>query len=121
MADRQVERREGTKRFNAVPFAFAGVLLLIYSVDRLVDLWGTDQTWRIGLYVVTAAAAIGGLVVVLRRPPAAPTLPDMSAPWVDEAKRILASGDKMGAIKAVRQATNLGLAEAKRLVESWHE
>jgi ribosomal protein L7/L12 len=49
------------------------------------------------------------------------TTPDAvtSGPWEDEARRLLAAGDKLGAITIVRQGTNLGLAQAKALVESW--
>jgi hypothetical protein len=105
-----------TRRFSSLPFALFGGALLIYSADRLLDLSTTGPAWRVGLYAVTAMAALGTLIAGLRRPPG---VPDVTGPWVAEAKQILASGDKIGAIKVVRNATRLGLAEAKSLVESW--
>lgn len=39
--------------------------------------------------------------------------------WVAEAKGLAAAGDKIGAIKVVRNATHLGLAQAKHIVDSW--
>ena len=48
-------------------------------------------------------------------------LGDGSGVWVDEVKRRLASGDKLGAAQVVRESTNLGFAEAQVLVDSWAE
>jgi choline dehydrogenase-like flavoprotein len=72
--------------------------------------------WELGIPVLTIA--LGGFVWRSGRRAALVT-PDMSGPWVSEARRLLAAGDKVGAIKAVRKATHLGLVEAKELVESW--
>ena len=41
-----------------------------------------------------------------------------ASPWVAKVKQLLAVGDKINAIKLVREATSLGLREAKDLVES---
>jgi hypothetical protein len=106
------------KRFSSPGFAVLGGALLVYSIDRVLDLWAEGPTWRVGLYVVIGAAALGALIAGLRKPG---PLPDMSAPWVAEAKQCMADGDKIGAIKIVRVNTRLGLAEAKRLVESWSD
>jgi len=57
------------RRFTSSAWAAIGAVLLIYSVDRLFDTWATGPTWRIGLYAVIAAAALGGLIAGLRRPP----------------------------------------------------
>lgn len=58
------------------------------------------------------------MITGLRRPPPVLVV-TVTDPWVAEAKQVLVSGDKIGAIKIVRNATKLGLAEAKSLVESW--
>jgi ribosomal protein L7/L12 len=39
--------------------------------------------------------------------------------WEIEAKRLAASGNRIAAIKAVRDATHLGLPEATAVVEQW--
>jgi hypothetical protein len=39
--------------------------------------------------------------------------------WIAEARRKLAQGKSINAIKIVRDATGMGLKEAKDLVESW--
>jgi ribosomal protein L7/L12 len=39
--------------------------------------------------------------------------------WVGEAREMLAQGKPINAIKLVRDATGMGLKEAKVLVESW--
>jgi Ribosomal protein L7/L12 C-terminal domain len=39
--------------------------------------------------------------------------------WESNAKQLFAAGDKIGAIKTVREATDMGLTEAKDVVESW--
>jgi len=39
--------------------------------------------------------------------------------WVGEARKELAQGKVINAIKVVREATGMGLKEAKDLVESW--
>ena len=41
-----------------------------------------------------------------------------ASPWVAKARQMLAVGDKINAIKLVREATNLGLKEAYDLVDS---
>lgn len=41
-----------------------------------------------------------------------------ASPWVAKVKQLLAVGDKINAIRVVREATSLGLKEAKDLVES---
>jgi ribosomal protein L7/L12 len=44
---------------------------------------------------------------------------DAPGPWVQEAKRQLAAGDKSAAIRVVREATGLALGDAKSIVDSW--
>jgi ribosomal protein L7/L12 len=39
--------------------------------------------------------------------------------WETAARDMMAAGNKIQAIKAVRDATSMGLKEAKDLVESW--
>ncbi len=45
--------------------------------------------------------------------------PGEQADWETEARDYLGRGSKIQAIKVVRDATGLGLKEAKDLVESW--
>jgi hypothetical protein len=44
---------------------------------------------------------------------------DVLDDWEREARDLMAAGSKIQAIKVVRDGTNLGLKEAKDLVESW--
>ena len=45
--------------------------------------------------------------------------PQPDGDWMVEAKRLLMRGRKIDAIKLVREQSQLGLKEAKDLVESW--
>jgi ribosomal protein L7/L12 len=55
-----------------------------------------------------------------RVPSVDPQLPSASRGWITELIRSVQSSNKIGAIKAVRAMTGLGLKEAKDLVEvSW--
>jgi ribosomal protein L7/L12 len=55
----------------------------------------------------------------LRRDVEKEAMDAQSATWETEARSLLAQGQKINAIKLVRERTGLGLAEAKNLVESW--
>ena len=45
--------------------------------------------------------------------------PEGESAWETEAKRELAMGNKVNAIKIVRDNTGVGRQEAKELVEAW--
>jgi hypothetical protein len=55
---------------------------------------------------------------LLAPPGVQPANPSMPA-WEQQARTLAANGDKIAAIKKVRENGGLGLAEAKTLVESW--
>ena len=107
-------------RRRQIAFALFSALLLLMSVDRLIDAWNANTTWRVVLNALIAIAALSSAILLgVGLFGASPPIPTVTGPWVAEAKQILASGDKIGAIKVVRNATSLGLAEAKALVGSW--
>lgn len=53
------------------------------------------------------------------RPGRKAPLPGAPADWEAEARGLAATGQKIQAIKVVREATGLGLKESKDLVDSW--
>ena len=102
---------------RSIPRAVLGAGLLIYSVVGLIGAWRAAQPWWGAMYGVIAVAA---LRIVIARPSSTPrAIPTVTGPWEAEARQILANGNKIGAITAVRRATTLGLADAKALVDSW--
>ena len=78
-----------------------------------------EPGWPSGLlFVATFVGWLGYTIASIRwrRRPMV-----VSGDWAVAAKQLLAGGDKIGAITAVRNATRLGLREAKELVESWEK
>lgn len=65
------------------------------------------------------AAGLDGLPRLPPRPGRKAPLPGAPADWEEEARGLAAGGQKIQAIKVVRDATGLGLKESKDLVDSW--
>lgn len=65
----------------------------------------------------------GNVVKVPSGPPKTPHVrvssSDVLDDWEREARDLMAAGNKIQAIKVVREGTGLGLKESKDLVESW--
>jgi uncharacterized membrane protein len=53
------ETKGGQPRgLGPIALAILGLCLFILSVDRMIDAWGTGQTWRVALYAVVALVAM---------------------------------------------------------------
>jgi len=91
-----------------------------------VPLWLIGLTVALVLVLGTLAFRRGGSEMLDRQRRASPHLAPTPAPVSTDQRTVLASpeiraalarGDKIGAIKLVRDRTGLGLKEAKELVE----
>ena len=90
-----------------------------------------DQAYRDNIDLVSFPLLLVAFYLVIRYPAVmkpkmtgtpvslGAVAPPLSGQWESDAKRLMSHGDKIGAIKLVRESTRLGLAEAKALVESW--
>ncbi len=74
----------------------------------------------LGFLLGRMSAGGDNVVQVPSGPPKTPHVRVSSTPdWEAEARDMMAAGNKIMAIKLVRESTGLGLKEAKDLVESW--
>ena len=100
----------------SVPRLLLHVFVLAYSVYGVWDGMVHGPSSRAVMFAIVGFLALAVLVFSLRQPPPVRLV---DGPWIAEAKVLLARGDKVGAIKIVRNATGMGLGEAKTLVDSW--
>ena len=96
------------------------ILLLVMGANNLLRAPAPPDRWYewLGLLLTVALLGLGGWELWrLRR--VRQLSRDDSGPWVLQAKQHLTAGDKVAAINVVRDATGLGLKDAKSVVESW--
>ena len=90
-----------------------------------------EPSWMVVLVVAFVALIFGymlgrrggNVVKVASGPPKTPHVrvssSDVLDGWERDARDLMAGGNKIQSIKAVRDGTGMGLKEAKDLVESW--
>jgi ribosomal protein L7/L12 len=114
MADHQqqpnVTRREFT---SALAFAWVFITLALGAKLEVERHWTS--------VVLVAVASVTPLTYAIASIRSRSHLTPDAGDWTITPKQLLAAGEKVGAITAVRKGTRLGLRDAKELVESWEE